>query len=207
MELTVQELAKLEQTTYLLIDMRSEETRAYGMLPGAIPVLPEDLSSFAAEHPDKTLVLYCAHGEASIPAAEALCEEGYDAYSLTGGYLAWLREQMARQNDEEIQTRVETSLRKRFREKIWCNFTKAVRQYELVKPGDCIAVCISGGKDSMLMAKLFQELKLHNKFPFEFKFLVMDPGYSPANRQSIEDNLRKLGIPAQIFESDIFGSV
>ena len=207
MELTVQELAKLEQTTYLLIDMRSEETRAYGMLPGAIPVLPEDLSSFAVEHPDKTLVLYCAHGEASIPAAEALCEEGYDAYSLTGGYLAWLREQMARQNDEEIQTRVETSLRKRFREKIWCNFTKAVRQYELVKPGDCIAVCISGGKDSMLMAKLFQELKLHNKFPFEVKFLVMDPGYSPANRQIIEDNLRKLGIPAQIFESDIFGSV
>ena len=207
MELTVQELAKLEQTTYLLIDMRSEQTRAYGMLPGAIPVLPEDLSSFAAEHPDKTLVLYCAHGEASIPAAEALCEEGYDAYSLTGGYLAWLREQMARQNDEEIQTRVETSLRKRFREKIWCNFTKAVRQYELVKPGDCIAVCISGGKDSMLMAKLFQELKLHNKFPFEVKFLVMDPGYSPANRQIIEDNLRKLSIPAQIFESDIFGSV
>lgn len=207
MELTVQELAKLEQTTYLLIDMRSEETRAYGMLPGAIPVLPEDLSSFAAEHPDKTLVLYCAHGESSIPAAEALCEEGYDAYSLTGGYLAWLREQMARQNDEEIQMRVETSLRKRFREKIWCNFTKAVRQYELVKPGDCIAVCISGGKDSMLMAKLFQELKLHNKFPFEVKFLVMDPGYSPANRQIIEDNLRKLGIPAQIFESDIFGSV
>lgn len=207
MDLTVQELAKLEQTTYLLIDMRSEQTRAYGMLPGAIPVLPEDLSSFAVEHPGKKLILYCAHGEASIPAAEALCEEGYDAYSLTGGYLAWLREQMARQNDEEIQTRVETSLRKRFREKIWCNFTKAVRQYELVKPGDCIAVCISGGKDSMLMAKLFQELKLHNKFPFEVRFLVMDPGYSPANRQIIEDNLRKLGIPAQIFESDIFGSV
>ena len=187
--------------------MRSEETRAYGMLPGAIPVLPEDLSSFAAEHPDKTLVLYCARGEASIPAAEALCEEGYDAYSLTGGYLAWLRDQMARQNGDEIQMRVETSLRKRFREKIWCNFTKAVRQYELVKPGDCIAVCISGGKDSMLMAKLFQELKLHNKFPFEVRFLVMDPGYSSANRQIIEDNLRKLGIPAQIFESDIFGSV
>lgn len=207
MELTVQELVKLEQTTYFLIDMRSEQTRAYGMLPGAIPVLPEDLSSFAVEHPGKKLILYCAHGEASIPAAEALCEEGYDAYSLTGGYLAWLREQMARQNGDEIKTRVETSLRKRFREKIWCNFTKAVRQYELVKPGDCIAVCISGGKDSMLMAKLFQELKLHNKFPFEVRFLVMDPGYSPANRQIIEDNLRKLGIPAQIFESDIFGSV
>ena len=83
MELTVQELAKLEQTTYLLIDMRSEETRAYGMLPGAIPVLPEDLSFFAKEHPDKALVLYCAHGEASIPAAEALCEEGYDSVAYT----------------------------------------------------------------------------------------------------------------------------
>ena len=207
MELTVLELAKLEKDTYLLIDMRSEETRAYGMLPGAVPVLPEELSSFAKAHPEKPLILYCAHGEASIPAAESLQAEGYDAYSLTGGYLAWLREQMARQNDEEVRTRVETSLRKRFREKIWCNFTKAVRQYELVKPGDCIAVCISGGKDSMLMAKLFQELKLHNKFPFEVKFLVMDPGYSPANRQIIEDNLRKLSIPAQIFESDIFGSV
>ncbi len=207
MELSVQELAKLEKDAYFLIDMRSEETRAYGMLPGAIPVLPEALSSFAGEHPGRPLILYCAHGEASLPAAERLRDEGYDAYSLTGGYLAWLREQMARQNDEEIKTRVETSLRKRFREKIWCNFTKAVRQYELVKPGDAIAVCISGGKDSMLMAKLFQELKLHNKFPFEVKFLVMDPGYSPANRQIIEDNLRKLSIPAEIFESDIFGSV
>ena len=83
MELTVQELAKLEQTTYLLIDMRSEETRAYGMLPGAIPVLPEDLSSFAAEHPDKTLVLYCAHGEASIPAAVE--RQGQQNYQHSGG--------------------------------------------------------------------------------------------------------------------------
>ena len=207
MELTVQELAKLEQTTYLLIDMRSEETRAYGMLPGAIPVLPEDLSSFAAEHPGKKLILYCAHGEASIPAAEALCEEGYDAYSLTGGYLAWLREQMARQNDEEIKTRVETSLRKRFREKIWCNFTKAVRQYELVKPGDCIAVCISGGKDSMLMAKLFGELKKEGTLDFDVTYLVMDPGYSPQNREVIESNARRLGFPIKVFETNIFNSV
>ena len=102
---------------------------------------------------------------------------------------------------------METSLRKRFREKIWCNFTKAVRQYELVQPGDRIAVCISGGKDSMLMAKLFQELKLHNKFPFELRFVVMDPGYSPANRQIIEENARRLHIPVEIFESDIFDSV
>ena len=76
-----------------------------------------------------------------------------------------------------------------------------------MKEGDRIAVCISGGKDSMLMAKLFQELKKHNKFPFEVKFLVMDPGYSPENRQVIEENARKLKIPIEIFESDIFDAV
>ena len=78
---------------------------------------------------------------------------------------------------------------------------------ELVKPGDKIAVCISGGKDSMLMAKLFQELKHHNKFDFDVKFLVMDPGYNEANRHVIEENCRNLGIPATIFESDIFDAV
>ena len=77
----------------------------------------------------------------------------------------------------------------------------------MFKPRDRIAVCISGGKDSMLMAKLFQELKIHNKFDFEVKFLVMDPGYSPANRKVIEENARKLNIPITIFESDIFDSV
>ena len=102
---------------------------------------------------------------------------------------------------------VEQSLRKKFRKNIWCKFTKAINEYELVKPGDRIAVCISGGKDSMLLAKLFQELKRHNKFDFEVKFLVMDPGYSPVNRQVIEENARRLEIPIEIFESDIFESV
>ena len=207
MEVTVQELAQWEPGSYMTVDMRSEETRAYGMLPGAVPVLPDALFSFAAQNRGKKLVLYCAHGEASLDAAQALCEQGFAAYSLAGGYLAWLREELARQDDEQTRLRVETSLRKRFREKIWCNFTKAVRRYELVQPNDRIAVCISGGKDSMLMAILFQELKLHNKYPFEVKFLVMDPGYSPANRQIIEGNLRRLGIEAEIFETDIFGSV
>ena len=102
---------------------------------------------------------------------------------------------------------VEESIRKRFRKSIWCKFTKAVREYELVKEGDRVAVCISGGKDSMLMAKLFQELKRHHKFPFEVVFLVMDPGYSPENRKIIEKNAQKLEIPVTIFESDIFESV
>ena len=102
---------------------------------------------------------------------------------------------------------IERSIIKKFRKTIWNPFTLAVRQYQLIQPGDKIAVCISGGKDSMLMAKLFQELKKHNKFPFEVKFLVMDPGYSPENRQVIEENARKLKIPIQIFESDIFDAV
>lgn len=102
---------------------------------------------------------------------------------------------------------VEFSLRKKFRKKIWCKFTKGINTYDLVKPGDRIAVCISGGKDSMLMAKCFQELKLHNKFPFEVRFLVMDPGYNAENRRRIEENARMLEVPIEIFESDIFESV
>ena len=204
MEVTVQELAQWEPGSYMTVDMRSEETRAYGMLPGAVPVLPDALFSFAAQNRGKKLVLYCAHGEASLDAAQALCEQGFAAYSLAGGYLAWLREELARQDDEQTRLRVETSLRKRFREKIWCNFTKAVRRYELVQPNDRIAVCISGGKDSMLMAKLMQELHRHSDVPFELVFLVMDPGYNAINHQRIESNAALLHIPITVFETNIF---
>ncbi len=102
---------------------------------------------------------------------------------------------------------VEKSLRKKFKKNIWCKFTKAINEYQLVQPGDKIAVCISGGKDSMLMAKLFQELKRHDKFPFEVVFLVMDPGYNHENRRAIEENARILSVPITIFESEIFDSV
>ena len=114
---------------------------------------------------------------------------------------------MSMTDENEKAFEVEKSLRKKFRKEIWSKFTKAVNTYELVKPGDKIAVCISGGKDSMLMAKCFQELKLHDKFDFDVKFLVMDPGYSPRNRQVIEENARILNIPITVFESDIFESV
>ncbi len=110
-------------------------------------------------------------------------------------------------NGQDFAKNVELSLRKKFKKKIWSKFAKAVTTYELVKPGDKIAVCISGGKDSMLMAKCFQELKWHNKFEFEIKFLVMDPGYNEANRRLIEENAGNLNIPVTIFESDIFDSV
>lgn len=103
--------------------------------------------------------------------------------------------------------KAEMSLEKKFRKKIWCKFTRAINTYELLKPGDRVAVCISGGKDSMLMAKLFQKLQEHSEYPFEVEFLVMDPGYSPANRQRLEENARLLDIPIKVFETDIFNSV
>lgn len=102
---------------------------------------------------------------------------------------------------------IERSINKKFHKQIWSRFTSGINDYQLVEPGDKIAVCISGGKDSMLMAKLFQELKRHNKFPFELVFLVMDPGYNPENRELIESNAKLLNIPVTIFESDIFESV
>ena len=95
----------------------------------------------------------------------------------------------------EYLKEVEKSIQKKYKKKLWRPFCKAINQYELVKPGDKIAVCISGGKDSMLMAKLFQELKRHNKFEFELVFMVMDPGYNQLNRQMIIDNSKKLNIP------------
>lgn len=103
--------------------------------------------------------------------------------------------------------RVEESIRKKVHKSIFTKFCQAINDYEMLKAGDKVAVCISGGKDSMLLAKLFQELKRHNKFPFEVVFLVMDPGYNKENRAQIENNARDLNIPAVIFESDIFESV
>ena len=99
---------------------------------------------------------------------------------------------------------VERSIITKYRKTLWRPFVEAVKRYELIQAGDRIAVCISGGKDSMLMAKLMQELHRHSEVPFELAFLVMDPGYSPANRAKIEENAALLRVPVTIFESDIF---
>ena len=98
----------------------------------------------------------------------------------------------------------ERSLIKTYRRQLWNPFIAAVKRYELVSPGDHIAVCISGGKDSMVLAKLMQELQKHTEQPFDLTFMVMDPGYNPANRALIESNAKLLAIPVTIFESDIF---
>ena len=207
MDITVSELKQLAQGTYEIIDIRNEEEIAHGAMPGAILLQPEEILTSDKIDRSKKLVICCQRGKLSRDVADMLTEQGLDAVNLSGGYIDWLLTDIKETAAADKATEVETSIRKKFHKKIWCQFTKAVRTYELVKPGDKIAVCISGGKDSMLMAKLFQELKLHNKFPFEVKFLVMDPGYSPANRKVIEENAKILNIPITIFESDIFDSV
>lgn len=102
---------------------------------------------------------------------------------------------------------IERSIIKKYRKNIWRPFICGTQDYDMIKEGDRIAVCISGGKDSMLLAKLLQELKRHGKYPFELEFLAMDPGYNPANRQRMEDNAALLGIPITVFSSDIFDVV
>ena len=104
----------------------------------------------------------------------------------------------------EKHTEIERSIIKKFRKTIWNNFIGAVKEYELIAPGDKIAVCISGGKDSMLLAKCIQQLQRHSEIPFEAEYIVMDPGYNAENRALIEHNAKLMDIPIYIFESDIF---
>ena len=205
--MTIQEVKQLDKDSYQIIDIRDENEIAHGAIPGAVAMKAEEIAESPLLDGNKKLVICCSRGKYSQEVVPGLIEKGFDAVSLKGGYIAWLMDLMREDQEKDISADVEKSIRKKFRKSIWCKFTKAINQYELVKEGDCIAVCISGGKDSMLMAKLFQELKLHNKFSFDVKFLVMDPGYSPENRKVIEENARKLNVPITIYESDIFEAV
>ncbi len=109
---------------------------------------------------------------------------------------------MKRELEKHIE--IERSIIKRYRKSIWNNFIKAVKEYELIKENDRIAVCISGGKDSMLLAKCMEELQKHSPVPFELKYLVMDPGYVKENRQLLEANAKLMNIDIEIFNSNIF---
>ena len=207
MSITVEELRNMNPDTYQLIDIRSESEIAHGAIPGATAIPGEEIASSEQTDKTKKLIICCSRGRNSIDLAAELCEKGLDAESLEGGYIAWLMDYMKCQEEADFAKNVEQSLRKTYKKRIWSKFCRAINTYELVKPGDKIAVCISGGKDSMLMAKLFQELKRHNKFEFEVKYLVMDPGYNEANRHIIEENARRLNIPVTFVESNIFDAV
>ncbi|MCR5753363.1 MAG: ATPase [Acetatifactor sp.] len=211
LEVTYDELAEFKNP--LLIDIRSREAVNYGMLPGAFHVPDGVFEEAKFTLPmDRPIVLYCTRGEFSLECAAKLREQGYQVHSLQGGYTGWLLESMKREQgahpaDRERAEEIEKSIRKKFHKAIFSKFAKAINEYQLLQENDKVAVCISGGKDSMLMAKLFQELKRHNKFPFELVFLVMDPGYSEANRTIIENNAKLMDIPITVFESDIFDAV
>ena len=196
-----------------IIDIRDRADFDKETYPGAINIYWEEYEEHMDEiRKDCPVYLICYTGQKSDEIAEELTEQGYEIYSIKNGYRAWLRIKLSKlmsdHDEAEQRTRdIERSIIKKFRKPIWRRFTKAIREYELVKDGDKIAVCISGGKDSMLMAKLFQELSRHGKKNFEVVFLVMNPGYNEINYQTIRDNARILNVPITVFESDIFNIV
>lgn len=204
-EISVKELKNLE-VDYKLIDIRDEIAFEYGTINGAVNI-PQSKLYDSLDLLDKHMlyIIVCKSGIISDAVAEELRNKGYNAANLKEGYYGYMLQNM--QNDMQKAKDVERSINKKFHKSIWSRFTAAIQEYQLVEENDKIAVCISGGKDSMLMAKLFQELKRHNKFPFEVIYLVMDPGYSPENREIIERNARLLNVPITVFESNIFESV
>ncbi|SEQ52861.1 tRNA(Ile)-lysidine synthase TilS/MesJ [Lachnospiraceae bacterium NE2001] len=212
-EVKIEELRNWPKDSYELIDIRDDGLVAYGMIPGARHISLEELEEgenikLDAISKDKKLVFYCQIGRKSRELDDLKCLEGRDIYSLEDGYIGYVRsESLDETAREEKQRKAEESIRKKFHKQLFTPFAKACKTYQLISEGDHIAVCISGGKDSMLMAKLFQEIQKHRQCNFDLTFLVMDPGYNKENRELIESNARALGIPITIFESDIFDAV
>ena len=217
--ITIEELEALKDAEKTIVDIRPQDQYMRGTFPGAVSLPASRLEEQYEEETarlDKMHPVYvmCHTGEKSQEWVRRLTGDGFDAVNVEGGYRAWLRLSLSRfvggeseTDREEKRARIEQSIIKKFRKPIWRAFTRALNTYDLIQEGDKIAVCISGGKDSMLMAKLFQELKKHGKFQFETVFLVMNPGYNADNWKIIQDNAKLLGIPLTVFESDIFDTV
>lgn len=197
----------------LVIDIRSEEDYKRETYPGAIHISHEDFMDELDRVPkDRPVYLICYTGQKSDDIAEELSGQGYEIYSIDGGFHSYLRYKlqklMEKEEDKLDRCReAERSIVKKFRKEIWRKFTKAINEYELIQDGDRIAVCISGGKDSMLMAKLFQELERHGKKNFEVVYLVMNPGYNELNYQTILNNAKLLEVPVTVFKTEIFDTV
>ena len=212
-EITLEELENMKKGSFVLVDIRDEGLRAYGMIPGSVAIDFEadedEIYCKISELPkDKKCIFYCEVGRKTRDIGDIPYLEGLDCYSLEGGYIGYVRSSMTKDVDgESRQKKAEKSIQKKFHKQLFTPFAKACKSYELIEEGDHIAVCISGGKDSMLMAKLFQEIQRHRKCNFDLTFLVMDPGYNADNRALIESNAKALGIPITIFESDIFDAV
>lgn len=236
-EIEIEELLQIPLADRFVIDVRPSENYDRGTIEGAVNIPAADISEWfntlkaSGEDPknelktffenriqeikwnyEKEVYVLCHTGEQSMDVACELEEAGFSAVNVKGGYRAFLKYQLAHfmaaeDSQKEGQERIERSLIKKFRKPIWRKFTKGINEYELIQDGDKIAVCISGGKDSMLMAKLFQELQRHGRANFELVFLTMNPGYNEENWQIIQDNAKLLGIPLTVFETEIFDTV
>ena len=183
-----------------------------------IKVLEDNKEEFEAKYSkDTPIYILCYTGQKSEEIEDILDEMGYEAYSLDGGFVAYLRwkfnkyleqdKESGNNTSEENVKEIKRSIVKKSQKPIWRKFTQALNEYDLIQDGDKIAVCISGGKDSMLMAKLFQELKRHGKNNFELVFLVMNPGYNDLNYNVILNNAKILDIPITVFKTEIFDTV
>lgn len=205
-ELNIDEFRSLAAGTYRLLDIRTEIAYNHGHIPGAVMAEGDRIKEILTEEDRrKKIIVYCVKGLISKDMAQQLQESGYDAYNLSGGYSEWLVTTL--KDDHHVTKDIERSIQKKFHKQLFSKFAKGLNIYNLLEEGDKVAICISGGKDSMVMAKLFQELKRHNKFQFELVFLMMDPGYDTYNRQIIDKNAEILGIPLTVFHTDIFDTV
>ena len=207
-EISPEEWEKEEYKNFTAIDIRDEAEYELGHIDDALWMSISDLlREDRALDKEKPYLLYCKYGTISRELGERLLDEGYRVANLSGGYGQYILMKIKSASEDERREEIEKSLRKKFKKSVFTPFAKAINDFALIQEGDNICVCISGGKDSMIMAKLFQELKRHNKFPFSVQFLCMDPGYNEYNRKIIEENAKLLGIPLHFFESDIFESV
>ncbi len=207
--ITIEEV--LAQEEVCIIDVRQNFAFQRESLPGAKNIPEEELFARLEELPkNQPVYLLCATGHKTEELARQLQEVGYDAWNISGGFEAYVKKELAGFLQEEKRARtkeIERSIIKKFRKSIWKKFTAAINAYDLIQDGDRIAVCISGGKDSMLMAKLFQELYRHGKQNFSLVFLVMDPGYDRANHERILENAEILDVPITVFHSSIYDIV
>lgn len=215
MEIDIEKL--LDKFDKTVIDIRPEHEFIRGNIPESVNIAEDKIFERIKEFDkSKGICLVCTTGNKTEYLTEELESLGYEnIYNLRGGYEAYikfklnefLKNESEKSGDINKAKNIERSIIKKFRKSIWRKFTAAVNEYELIKDGDKIAVCISGGKDSMLMAKLFQELLRHGKKNFTLVFLVMNPGYDDINYQTILDNAKLLDVPITVFESSIYDIV
>lgn len=166
--ITIEDVEKKDINQVTILDIRPEDAYCRGTVEGAINIPMQEVDNRRDEIPRDKPVYVLPHRGVECLYSKYAEEAGYEAYNIEGGYRSFLRMMLGRFVENETvmaekQKDIEKSIIKKFRKSVWCKFTKAIQEYELVKDGDKIAVCISGGKDSMLMAKLFQELRSMEK--------------------------------------------